>query len=284
MAPAARSRTGTVQMFGPGGGGGGFLGVGAPEMVVIGAVAWALLGPKELYKLAKQAGEFLGEWQQLGQQAQRTFKDALESELGAETLEEFQKLQNPLAPRATTSVPREWEQAGGYDVPPLADYAASLDSTNATQSVSQASASPTLQDPELVEQLKQNLGDPEQNRDSFLEQISGERNRQVLANGFGGDVPSELGPYSQFAAEGGAEPAVGGEGVSAVQIADENLIETQISEAENQLAMLRAEAQVLALRRKQQEAAAERMRILEEEEKLANDKPDSKREAAEDLA
>ena len=55
-------------MFGPGGGGGGFLGVGAPEMVVIGAVAWALLGPKELYKLAKQAGEFLGEWQQLGQQ------------------------------------------------------------------------------------------------------------------------------------------------------------------------------------------------------------------------
>lgn len=52
------------------------------HLQVIGAVAWALLGPKELYKLAQQAGQFLGEWQQLGRQAQSTFKDALESELG----------------------------------------------------------------------------------------------------------------------------------------------------------------------------------------------------------
>ena len=43
-------------MFGPGGGG-GFLNLGGPEVLVIGAVAWAILGPKELYKLARQAGE-----------------------------------------------------------------------------------------------------------------------------------------------------------------------------------------------------------------------------------
>ena len=81
-----RRRSSEVRMFGPGGGG-GFLGVGTPEMVVIGAVAWALIGPKELYKLAQQAGQFLGEWQQLGRQAQSTFKDALESELGNDLMD-----------------------------------------------------------------------------------------------------------------------------------------------------------------------------------------------------
>ena len=43
---------GVVKSFG--GSGGGFLNVGTPEMFVVGAVAWAILGPKELFKLAKQ--------------------------------------------------------------------------------------------------------------------------------------------------------------------------------------------------------------------------------------
>ena len=50
-------------------------------MIVIGACAWALLGPKELYRLSAEAGKFLGEWQQLGLQAKNTFTDALESEM-----------------------------------------------------------------------------------------------------------------------------------------------------------------------------------------------------------
>jgi hypothetical protein len=61
--------------------GGGFLNLGTPELIVIGAVAWALLGPKELFKLAREAGTFLGEWQQLGMQAKQNFQDAIESEL-----------------------------------------------------------------------------------------------------------------------------------------------------------------------------------------------------------
>ena len=61
------SRAPPVRMFGPPGG--GFLNMGTPELVVIGAVAWVLLGPKELFRLSREAGAFLGEWQQLGQQA-----------------------------------------------------------------------------------------------------------------------------------------------------------------------------------------------------------------------
>ena len=74
-----KTRHGDVQMF-PGGGG-SFLNLGTPEMIVIGACAWALLGPKELYRLSAEAGKFLGEWQQLGLQAKNTFTDALESEM-----------------------------------------------------------------------------------------------------------------------------------------------------------------------------------------------------------
>jgi len=73
------SRAVPAQMFGPGGG--GFLNLGTPEMFVIGAVAWALLGPKELYRLSREAGSFLGEWQQLGRSAQKTFQDAIDSEM-----------------------------------------------------------------------------------------------------------------------------------------------------------------------------------------------------------
>ena len=58
-----------------GGPSGGFLNLGAPEVIVIGAVAWALLGPKELYRLAREAGSFLGEWQQLGRQAGACIRD-----------------------------------------------------------------------------------------------------------------------------------------------------------------------------------------------------------------
>ena len=74
-----KTRHGDAQMFGPGGG--SFLNLGTPEMIVIGACAWALLGPKELYRLSAEAGKFLGEWQSLGLQAKNTFTDALESEL-----------------------------------------------------------------------------------------------------------------------------------------------------------------------------------------------------------
>ena len=88
-----KTRHGDAQMFGPGGG--SFLNLGTPEMIVIGAAAWALLGPKELYRLAQEAGKFLGEWQSLGLQAKNTFTEALESELRAD--EEAQRKEEAAA-------------------------------------------------------------------------------------------------------------------------------------------------------------------------------------------
>ena len=34
------------------------------QVIVIGAVAWVILGPKELFRLSKEAGQFLGQWHQ----------------------------------------------------------------------------------------------------------------------------------------------------------------------------------------------------------------------------
>ena len=79
-APPPPRRAAPARM-GFGGFNGGFLNLGAPEVIVIGAVAWAVLGPKELFRLAREAGEFLGQWQQLGQQARDQFTSALEQEL-----------------------------------------------------------------------------------------------------------------------------------------------------------------------------------------------------------
>lgn len=39
--------------------GGGILGVGTPEVLVICAVGYFLLGPSELYKLAKEIGKLV---------------------------------------------------------------------------------------------------------------------------------------------------------------------------------------------------------------------------------
>ena len=70
-----------------GGFNGGFFNLGTPEVIVIGAVAWLVLGPKELFRLARQAGEFIGEWQQLGQQAKDQFTSAIEQELAEDAAE-----------------------------------------------------------------------------------------------------------------------------------------------------------------------------------------------------
>ena len=79
LGQAVQSRSGDGPRMFPGGG--APFNLGTPEMFVIGAVAWALLGPKELYRIAQEAGKFLGEWQQLGQNAKNTFTEAIEAEM-----------------------------------------------------------------------------------------------------------------------------------------------------------------------------------------------------------
>lgn len=230
-----------------GGPSGGFLNLGAPEVIVIGAVAWALLGPKELYRLAREAGSFLGEWQQLGRQAQSTFQDAMEREMAEEAAKggdtsKVGSITSKLREEASSaldSIRDSMAPVQDYysnapaplkEVPPLDEFTASVN----------AAAPEMGPPPEVLKQLEETLGKPEENQATFLEQISGERNRRVLE------------------ADGVAENL-------SVQSAEEAVIDTQIKEAENQLAMLRAEAQVLALRRAQQESNAQRARQREEE-------------------
>eukprot|EP00172_Hildenbrandia_rubra_P000940 Plantae.Rhodophyta-Hildenbrandia_rubra.ctg15381.p1 GENE.Plantae.Rhodophyta-Hildenbrandia_rubra.ctg15381~~Plantae.Rhodophyta-Hildenbrandia_rubra.ctg15381.p1 ORF type:complete len:338 (+),score=73.28 Plantae.Rhodophyta-Hildenbrandia_rubra.ctg15381:72-1016(+) len=62
-------------------GGGGFLGVGAPEVVVTVAIGWILLGPKKLYELARDMGKLVGQVRRMATEAQGTFQDALAMDL-----------------------------------------------------------------------------------------------------------------------------------------------------------------------------------------------------------
>jgi len=240
-------------MFGPGGGG-GFLNLGTPEVIVIGAVAWALLGPKELYRLARQAGEFLGEWQQLGMQARDSFKEALETEMrGDESKAKEGEAERP-SPFAKFTPDAIRENVAPMGVPPLANYAEAkrkeqklpdFDGEWMGDLGREVSAEEKA---DLYRKAVAEMGDPETNRKTFAEQISGERNAAVLE-----EYPREL-SFEEWKADP-LKP-------------EEDLLRTQIEEAENRIAMLRAVAKVLALRRKQQQANAERAQKLEEEAAL----------------
>mmetsp|Transcript_27940 Transcript_27940/g.68169 ORF Transcript_27940/g.68169 Transcript_27940/m.68169 type:complete len:163 (+) Transcript_27940:79-567(+) len=66
-----------VAVFGPGG---GFFGVGTSELIVIGAVAWLVLGPKRLYQLARDIGKISGEIKNVADEARQTFQQAIDIE------------------------------------------------------------------------------------------------------------------------------------------------------------------------------------------------------------
>lgn len=246
-------------MFGPGGGG-GFLNMGTPELVVIGAVAWALLGPKELYRLARQAGEFLGEWQQLGTQARDTFKEAIESEMRED---ELKKTMDEVASPFKSFTPdalKEKASEAGMGIPPLADYAETKRKERQEGDMPDMGSGTWVggdlgrevseeERAELYAKAVEEMGDPVNNAANFASQMSGERNQQVLE-----EFPQEL-SYDDWVVDPLAP--------------EEDLISTQIAEAENQLATLRAEAKVLGLRRQQQQSNAARAQALEEEEALS---------------
>ncbi|CAN8076894.1 unnamed protein product [Agarophyton chilense] len=62
-------------------GGGGFLGVGTSEVVVILLVGWLLLGPEKLFALAKDTGKILGELRSTANKAREQFDEAVELDL-----------------------------------------------------------------------------------------------------------------------------------------------------------------------------------------------------------
>jgi len=240
-------------MFGPGGGG-GFFNMGAPEVVIIGAVAWVLLGPKELFRLSREAGAFLGQWQQLGQQAKDSFTSALEAEIAEDETKAAMATKAPPIPDPfnvpPSSPPAAASAASGVDsLPPLAEY-------TAARAASAASAEPVASSLTAEEEaavrasLYDELGDPATSATNFQEQISGARNANVLS-----EYPADL--EMPAAAEPGS--------ALDVQSAEEDLLSTQIEQTENELVTLRTEKQLLALKRQQLEANALRAKRAMEE-------------------
>lgn len=259
-----------------GGPGGGFLNLGTPEMIVIGAVAWALLGPKELYRLANEAGKFLGEWQQLGQQAKNTFTDALDAEMREDEFkksrEALDKLQSQFGEDGTTPAATEQpfapvtnmeSSAAAEPAAPAAapswyeDGIPSLDEYQETRRKAMEEAPPLtglasedplppgtfVSEPFATAEEAAAAGEEAlqartvDEQSTFLQQISGDTNRRVLE-----EYPPELN-------------------------VEEDLIATRIAQAENELEMLKTEAKVLELRREQQETNA--VRAAKEKERDA---------------
>ena len=234
-----KTRHGDAQMFGPGGG--SFLNLGTPEMIVIGACAWALLGPKELYRIAQEAGKFLGEWQSLGLQAKNTFTDALESELRAdeEAKREEEAPATPVSDFSEVPTMEELEQQRRLDelrrkemeeAPPLTGLA---------------------EDEFDFGAIGDELG-PE-TPSKFQQQMSGETNAAVMEQ-----FPAQLGsgdlPGEDELGGGGMTDAFESEEIGE----EEDMLDTRIAEAENMLKMLQTEQKVLELRREQQATNAAR--------------------------
>jgi len=246
-----KTRHGDAQMFGPGGG--SFLNLGTPEMIVIGAAAWALLGPKELYRLAAEAGKFLGEWQTLGLQAKATFTDALESELreDEEAKRKEEEAAMPISDFSEVPTMEELEQQRRLDdlrrqEMELTD---SLSRTNAGQEMEDAPGLTGMAEQGLADEFDFGaIGDelgPE-TPSKFAQQLSGETNTAVMEQ-----FPEELGS--------GDLPADRELAFEAEEIGEEtDMLDTRIAEAENMLKMLATEQKVLELRREQQAANAAR--------------------------
>lgn len=153
-------------------GGGGFLGVGPAEVVVIIAVGWFLLGPTKLYELAKDSGKIIGELRRTADEARGTFQEALELELEKEKSEKAKlaaddsETDNPLEQENSTeptSTPTSSTEPISRD-----QYLQSLSTSEVTSPSS--SASPTSTPTDSSEELEELIEGPAINS-QFLDQL-----------------------------------------------------------------------------------------------------------------
>eukprot|EP00639_Heterosigma_akashiwo_P035888 CAMPEP_0194725264 /NCGR_PEP_ID=MMETSP0296-20130528/25887_1 /TAXON_ID=39354 /ORGANISM="Heterosigma akashiwo, Strain CCMP2393" /LENGTH=263 /DNA_ID=CAMNT_0039629653 /DNA_START=82 /DNA_END=869 /DNA_ORIENTATION=+ len=79
-----RSKKTEVSLFGPSE---GFFGIGGPEALVIFAVGYFLLGPEDLYKLTKEIGDVVGNFQELFKNTQKSITESLESSINLKEME-----------------------------------------------------------------------------------------------------------------------------------------------------------------------------------------------------
>lgn len=76
-----RLKTGFLSITSLLGPSGGFFGVGSSEVLVIGVVAWLILGPKRLYQLARDIGRISAEFKNVTEEARVTFQKAVSTEV-----------------------------------------------------------------------------------------------------------------------------------------------------------------------------------------------------------
>eukprot|EP00930_Biecheleria_cincta_P090678 TRINITY_DN80117_c0_g1_i1.p1 TRINITY_DN80117_c0_g1~~TRINITY_DN80117_c0_g1_i1.p1 ORF type:complete len:356 (+),score=77.36 TRINITY_DN80117_c0_g1_i1:31-1098(+) len=72
---------------------GSFFGVGVPEALVIALLGWFLLGPEELYRLAKKVGGWLGELRTFIGQAASQYESALDDKSTRQAIEGIRQTQ-----------------------------------------------------------------------------------------------------------------------------------------------------------------------------------------------
>ena len=194
----------------------GFLGVGPQEVVVICLVGYFLLGPTELYRLAKEIGKLVKQLRQTATEASAAFSETMEQQLALSEIQSAtQELQdaftNPLSfeARQNRVMASEAAAAGGEEE--AAEQERSEEDPRITES---AAEDPWSWPGDVPEELEAPL-DPESvgfgsQANKFEQQLSGEWNEAVLR----GD-----GPWSQVdsdamaaKAAAAAAAAAGGDG------------------------------------------------------------------------
>lgn len=149
-------------------GGGGFLGVGPAEVVVIIAVGWLLLGPEKLYTLAKDSGKLLGELRRTADEARTTFTDALETEITTKQEEKDKLLakDEPKSLESTSadsngSLEDEHEEITQFPSPDFSPTSLSSPEDNYSEISSHQEVEQDTPNPQFQDQLKR-VSDPDQ--------------------------------------------------------------------------------------------------------------------------
>jgi len=102
---------------------GSFFGVGVPEAVVVGVLGWFLLGPEELYRLAKKVGNWLGELRGFVGQAAKQYESALDDESTRKAIDGIRETQ-----RTISEVSQSWRTVADSLRDPL-NISSTLEST-----------------------------------------------------------------------------------------------------------------------------------------------------------
>lgn len=153
-------------------GGGGFLGVGPAEVVVIVAVGWFLLGPTKMYELAKDSGKIIGQLRSAANEARENFEGALEFELEKEKEEKDKQKLEGVDGATDGSDDSKKDKEMESDQPSLPDFDLTSLSTTATASAagagntsasseSASSEAETNDSRQFLDQLKR-VADPNQ--------------------------------------------------------------------------------------------------------------------------